>query len=335
MGCTVKDLAPSGAVKFETASACLLPNEFTRFVCEIHEGFLVLTNRRIVLLGITNKTDYEIQLVLPFDCYHQITQIKPSHFRIEGIPLDENGQLEASGASIPIDIRPPKTNRKVRKTDVRDHFQRTMNLFHGVLEDLKETPQTGQDIPPPLDYSYLDNLPKSLTDNAMLDLNTILEDKPLHHELWHEAKKFLGDDPFLLEESLRAGNDPTNGVLLAAGDKGFIWIQGRKSGRFISSVLVDKLEWDNIKCFIHRWQTKKPIIETRYSLQKGMKEVAVEFTWELPINRDTVCYPWLIQKMNGPWILADIMYMYSGVPMRASCPKAINHEKLHPPRYYA
>ncbi|MFX1369491.1 MAG: hypothetical protein ACFFAY_12905 [Promethearchaeota archaeon] len=334
MGCAARDLAPSGAIKFEVASKCLLPNEDVRFVCEIRGGFLVLTNRRIVLLEECSYQDYEIGIVLPFDCYHLLAQIKRDQYRISGISLDRNGLLEPKGAGNDIDVRLPKVNQESSKSDVLDQFHSTMSLFHDMLESIRETLGIGHIMPQPHDYSYFDQAPRSLTENAKLDLNTILEDKPIYQELWNEAKTFLGNSPFLLEESLRAGDDPTNGALFAAGEKGIIWIQGRKSGRFISNVLVDKLEWPNIKCLVYRWQLKKPIFEATYSLQKGMKDFKRNFIWNPPVNRDTTRYQWLLQKLNGPWILADLMYRYSGNPMPASCSKVLKDSNLQRRRFF-
>ncbi len=334
MGCVARDLAPSGAIKFEAASKCLLPNEDVRFVCEINEGFLVLTNRRIVILEVINKQDYEIKLVIPLDCYHLLTRIKSDRYRINGISLDRDGLLEPERVGNHIDVKLPKANQESSKSDILNQFHSTMGLFHDVLEDIKETLRIGHIVPQPHSYSYLDEVPKNLTENAKLDLNTILEDKPIHQELWNEAKKFLGNSPFLLEESLRAGDNPANGVLFAAGEKGIIWIQGLRSGRFISNVLVDKLEWSNIKCLVHRWQLKKSIFEATYSLQKGMKDFTLSFIWNLPVDRDTIRYQWLIQKLNGPWILADLMYRYSGSPMPASCFKVLRDSNLQHRRFF-
>ena len=173
-----------------------------------------------------------------------------------------------------------------------------------------------RDSPKPCDYSHLERLPESLTHNAILDLNTVLRDQPVHDELVHEAKKFLGDSPFLLEESLRDGDDRENGVLLAAGMHGYYWIQGTKNGRFMSNVIVDSIEWTNVRCFAYQWQHVDPIIYSTYSLTKDGKNVTSRYLWSPPIDTDQ--YTWFHEPLNGPWILADIGHRYSGQPIPAS-----------------
>jgi hypothetical protein len=130
--------------------------------------------------------------------------------------------------------------------------------------------------------------------------------------LVHEAKKFLGDEPFLIEETLRDGNDSNNGVLFAAGERGYYWIQGIKKGRFMINVIVDSIEWANLQRFYHQWQNESPIIHVTYQLTKGGKPVTSHYLWKPPIEEETRNYPWLLEPLNGPWILADVMYKYSG-----------------------
>ena len=77
-----------------------------------------------------------------------------------------------------------------------------MNRFVSALDDLRSSEISSGEIPPPRNISYLEVLPDSLTHNAILDLNNVLQDKPIHDELFHEATKFLGNDAFILEESL-------------------------------------------------------------------------------------------------------------------------------------
>jgi hypothetical protein len=161
-------------------------------------------------------------------------------------------------------------------------------------------------------------MPKSLTRNAILDLNTILRDQPNHDSLVHQAKKFLGEEPFLLEESLRDGGDKESGVLLAAGTHGYYWIQGKKRGRFTSNVIVNTIEWDNIRCFTHQWHDESAVIDATYILTEAGNELTMRYQWNPSTNDDTLQYPWLLQQMNGPWILADVAHKCSGNPLPAS-----------------
>ena len=159
---------------------------------------------------------------------------------------------------------------------------------------------------------------------------------PIHDALYHEAKKFLGDGAFLLEESLWDGNNATNGFLFAAGKQGYIWIQGKKNGRHIANVLVDKIEWDNIKCAVQRWQAQDQKFDVVYTLQKIGRELTHHYKWSPTLNPDVLEHPWLIQLLNGPWIFADIMYKYSGRPLPASwiSEKHLQHSDLQKQRYY-
>jgi hypothetical protein len=217
-----------------------------------------------------------------------------------------------------------------------NYFQESMKHFTDVLDGLKGSETFSEEVPPQRNYSYLDVLPDSLTQNAILDLNNVLQDKPIHDELYHEAMKFLEKDAFLLEESLKDGRDEKSGILFAAGKQGYIWIRGKKEGRYLANVLIDKVEWDNIKCFVHRWQEDDGHIKAIYILQKGSRELEVPYVWSPKTEDDTQYYRWLLQKLNGPWILADIMYKYSGKPLPASwiIEKHLQQPELQKQRYY-
>ena len=315
---------PINQVKFNQAKSCLLPNERIEYVCDILEGFLVQTNRRVLSLIKGRQSGYNLGWAMPSDCFQELTPIKSGVFRVTGINLDEHGCHEFANQrkykATYFDIKMPKPDRGVSKAEVRDHFSKSISFFHEKAKHLREV-VSKQDEPPTLDYSYLDEMPTSLVDNAILDLNTILEDKPIHNELLDEARKFLGDAPFFIEESLRDAADPHNGILLAVGKKGYIWIRGLKSGRFMTNVLVDKAEWSNIKGFVYRWQNAPPIIESTYSLQRGMKDYTIQYTWSPILNSDVRKQPWLVQRLNGPWILSDILNRYSESAILTTCSK--------------
>jgi len=65
---TTEDLAPSGAKNFERAKQCLLPNENVQLVCQTHRGFLVLSNRRVVLLKEESRSEYHVEKAIPYGC---------------------------------------------------------------------------------------------------------------------------------------------------------------------------------------------------------------------------------------------------------------------------
>jgi len=211
-----------------------------------------------------------------------------------------------------------------------------MSRSFDVVEENRKSDAFTSDPPPVRDYSYLEQMPESLTHDAILDLNTVLRDQPVHDELVHEAVKFLGNEPFLLEESLRDGTDENNGVLFAAGQHGYFWIQGKKNGRFMTNIIVDTIEWDYIKCFAHCWQTEHSSIFATYTLTQDGSESRIQYQWSPLKNENTVQFPWLLQPLNGPWILADVMYKYSGKPLPASWMRKSNLKqlKLHQIRYY-
>ncbi len=312
---TTEDLAPSGAEKFERARQYLLPNEEVQLVCQTQKGFLVLTNRRIVLLKEAHRSEYIIESAIPYDCILSFEPKKSDRYEVSGIALDRYGNHTNETKSI--EVKAPRTEGGESKDDVRSHFQSTMSRCFDVAEEIRRLDAFASDLPPVRDYSYLEQMPESLTRNAILDLNTILRDLPVHNELVHEAVKFLGNEPFLIEESLR-GNDKENGILFAAGKQGYFWIQGTKNGRFMSNVIVDTVEWNNIRCFSHRWQIENDSIFATYTLTLGGSESTMEYQWSPLKNENTIQFPWLLQPLNGPWILADVMYKCSGKPMPAS-----------------
>lgn len=333
MAHTAEDLVPSGAKKFERAQQYLLPNEDVQLVCQTQKGFLVLSNRRVVLLKEENQSEYHIEKVIPYDCILSFEPKKSDRVDVSGVTLDQYGCHTNETRSI--EIKAPRTERSESKDEVRNHFQSTMSQCFDIVEEIRRSDAFVSDLPPVRDYSYLEQMPESLTCNAILDLNTILRDLPSHNELVHEAVKFLGNEPFLLEESLR-GNDRENGILFAAGKEGYFWIQGKKNGRFMSNVIVDTVEWNNIRCFSHSWQTENDSIFATYTLTLDGSESTMEYQWSPLKNENTIQFPWLLQPLNGPWILADVMYKCSGKPMPASWMIEQNPDqsKLRNRRYY-
>jgi hypothetical protein len=280
----------------ETFKQYLLPNETVHHACYTRSGILVLSSRRVVLLNEKNPIVTKIHRSIPLDCVLSIESKKGDRFEVSGRVLDQFGKDTGDVKSL--EIRAPKGEPK-------SHFESTMSQYSSKIYELKDT------IAAPLDLSYLDEMPESLTRNAILDLNTVLRDKPVHDDLVHEATKFLGDGPFLLEESIRDGSDKDDGVLFAVGRKGYYWIQGKKQGRFMSNVVVNTVEWDNFQYLAHKWHNERVTIYTTYSLVKGGVLTTQEYLWGPPITDDTRRYPWLLQERNGPWILADVMMKYS------------------------
>ncbi len=323
------DLGPSGAEKFESAQQYLLPNEDAQLVCQTQKGFLVLSSRRFVLLKEENRSEYCVEKAIPYDCILGFEPKKADRVEISGIALDQYGRHTKETRSF--EVKAPRGNTRDNKTDVRSHFQSTMSRCFDVVEEIRQSEEFTGEIPPARDYSYLEQIPERLTRDAILDLNTILQDQPVHEKLIQEVVKFLGNEPFLLEESLRDGNDKENGVLFAAGKQGYYWIQGKKNGRFMTNVIVDTIEWDNIRAFVNQWHRESAIINTTYTLTKDGNETTSEYMWSPSIIGDTCEYPWLLQELNGPWILADIMYKYSGKPMPASW---ISERNLKPSKLY-
>jgi hypothetical protein len=262
-----------------------------------------------VLLKEGRTLEFQVEKAIPLDCILGVEQMKEHRFMVTGTVLDK--YCSHTNETVSLDIKAPRGKKGEIKAELRRSFQSIMNQCMDVIEEIRSSVSDPQQ---PRDYLYLEKLPESLTQNAILDLNTILRDRPVHDELVHEATKFLGDEPFLLEESLRDGNDRENGVLFAAGKQGYYWIQGKKQGRFMSNVIVDTVEWENLRGFVHQWHRESAIIYATYSLTKGGNESTREYLWSPSTNRDTHEYPWLLQELNGSWILTDILHKYSEIP---------------------
>ncbi|TFH06259.1 MAG: hypothetical protein E4H14_11180 [Candidatus Thorarchaeota archaeon] len=300
MAPVIEELRPSASKKFEIAQHILLLNEDIRFVCQTQKGFLVISSRRVSVLNEDSKSGYHIVQTLPNDCIIGFESKKSDRVEISCGVLDQFGHQTDEIRTI--EIRAPQGNSGDNKTEVRSHFQSTISR---VEEHMNITTR-------PRDFSYLESMPESLTQNAILDLNTILRDQPVHDELVYEALKFLGSEPFLLEESLRDGDDRENGVLFAAGKNGYFWIQGKKRGRFMSNVIIDTVEWDNIGGIAHQWHKEPALINVVYSLVTDGKAFSKEYQWSPPVNTDTLKFPWLLQPRNGPYIFEDVVLKYSG-----------------------
>ncbi len=313
---TIETLTPSGAEMFKVARQCLLPNEEVHLVCEIQNGFFVLTSRRTVLLEKNRKQAYRISKVIPYDCIRGVEPKKDDRVLISGIALDQYGCHTTETSSF--EVKAPRGESGQTKQDIRDHFQSTMRLCLDIIEDIRTGESFTEEKPIMRGLSYLERMPASLTYNAVLDLNTVLRDRPIHDMLVREAEKFLGSEPFLLEESLRDGNDIENGVLFAAGKNGYYWVQGKKLGRFMSGVVIDTVEWRNIRCFAHQWQNDGAVINAIYSVTQDGPVSTQLYQWKPLLTEDMSDYPWLLQPLNGPWILSDIAYKCSGFSLPAS-----------------
>ncbi len=275
----------------------LLPNEDVDFVCRIRGGYVILSSRRFVLLKEENRDVYCIEKAIPFGCIMSIEPKKIDRFEISGIVLDKIGQPTSEVRSFI--VRAPK--------EERNEFQSAMNRCIDVLEKIRKSDGKLSHH----DNSYLEHMPESLTQNAILDLNTILRDQPIHDALVPQAEEFLGDAPFILEESLRDGKDKENGILFAVGTRGYYWIKGKKTGRFMSNVTIDTVEWDNIRSFSSRWDNENAVIDVTYSLTSDGKASTTQYQWSPSVNSETLQHPWFLQCMNGPWILADIIHKYT------------------------
>jgi hypothetical protein len=300
---------------------CLLPNEEVRVACRIRNGYLVLSNRRVVILNEKKPPKSMIEWVIPYDCVLSIGSEKIDRSIITGRILDKYGNHTRETRSI--EIQAPKD-------DEEGVFQSVMKECSQVIEEMR-----GPTVPH-LDLSYLEKMPDRLTRDAVLDLNTVLRDRPIHDTLVHEATKFLGDGPFLLEESLRDGTDRENGALFAAGTHGYYWVQGKKQGRYISNVIVDTTEWENIRCFVHQWHLDSPKILATYSPIKDGKAITTSYQWSPSVDEYTLRYPWLLQRLNGPWILADVALRCTGKRLPASwVPQtSVKRPDTPTPRYY-
>ncbi len=281
--------------QFETAKSFLLPNEDVYLTCKTRSGLLVFSSRRITVLDDKGPQRFRIRHAIPNDCVLSIESKKKDRFEISGKVLDLYGRNLDGVRSF--EVRAPKGEVS--------QFISEMKQCSDAVEEMRSS-----GIPEP-DLTYLERMPETLTQDAMLDLNTVLRDQPIPNELVHEALKFLGDEPFLIEESLRDGNDRENGVLFAAGSQGYYWIQGKKKGRFMSNVIVDTIEWENFQGFTHQWHNENATIYATYSLTKDGEPITKEHLWNPPINDDTIEYPWFLQERNGPWIMADVSSKYS------------------------
>ncbi len=307
--------------ELEVIKQYLLPNEEVHLAYRTQNGSLVLSNRRVVVMNEKKSPESMIEMVLPYDCVLSIGSEKPDRCIVSGRILDQHGNHTSETASF--EIRSPKDNAEGDLLSI-------MKQCSEVIEEMRSSIVTR------LDLTYLEKMPDSLTRNAVLDLNTVLRDRPIHDALVHEATKFLGDEPFLLEESLRDGTDRENGALFAAGTHGCYWVQGTKQGRYISNVIVDTIEWENIRCFVHQWHLDSPKILATYSPVKDGKAITTSYQWSPSIDEGTLQYPWLLQRLNGPWILADIALRCTGKRLPASwIPQtSMKRPDASMPRYY-
>ncbi len=299
---------------YSLAMKCILPNESVTATCEIQNGFLFLTDRRLVQVNASGILSYTITRSIPYDCISGINRKRDSEIDIIAKPVDIDGNLGGEG-EIRISLKAPRHENIRSKEEAYTLFQSNITNLMDRLVEIQEI-EKAKSTPKKRNYSYLDNLPNNLTKDAVLDLNAILQDKPYPDELYHEAAKFLGRRPFLIEESLRDCDDMDNGILFAAGEKGCIWVRGIKRGRFMKNVLVETIGWENIGCLVHQWQHPNDTMNFIYVLQQQGAEKYLCTSWNPTIYEDVMTFPWLIQSSNGPWIIADLMNRYSGLRLK-------------------
>ena len=284
-------LGPSGMERLATARKVLVPSENLRLVYQTREGFLMVTTRRITLLQEDKQQGYLIRQTMPLDSFNGIESIGSDGARI-------------NGANHPaMEVRASKRVKGEGKLDAKHRLHKAMMQIPETLAQLHTEPR----IAPKTEY--LDSIFEALTNNGILDLNTVLKDHPDNEALHHEPAQFLGEGYFVVEQCLRDGDNPENGVLFAAGLKGYYWIQGRKHGRFLQDVSVQQVEWDLITSVT---QDAEGIIQLVYRLHEDGRELQQSFQWAPPMSESTIQLPWVSQKLNGLMILKDIISRYTG-----------------------
>jgi hypothetical protein len=269
----------------------LIPNERPHIVCQISQGFLIVSSRRILSVHEQGKKGYNVSKSVPFDAITGYDSLMRTFEIIE--------PRRISGES---------------KANVREYLESTLSRCVEVIDELRDPEKVRAGLTSRT-LSYLGDFPKCLTQDALLDLNTVIEDQPIDDNLVARASNFLGTDPIFIEETLRDSEHKESGILLAAGKKGFFWVRGQKQGRFLTNVVVDTVEWSNIQVLESWWKNDSCLIVVTYSLVEGGKPITMEYQWVPPINDETLRVPWFIQSSNGPYIFEDIMYKYTGRTM--------------------
>jgi hypothetical protein len=287
----IKGLRKSAEKSFKIASQVLIPNERPYIACQTSKGFLVVSSRRIASLHEGTKSGYQVTKSVPFEA---VTSPE-SLVRTFGIK------------------EPRRTSGESREA-VKNYLELTLSQCIDIVEELRDPEKKGVELTSRT-FSYLGNFPQCLTQDALLDLNTVLEDQPVDHRLVTRALNFLGTDTVLIEETLRDADDKENGILFAAGQRGFFWVRGQKHDCFLTNVVVDTVEWNNIQFFGQRWADGLPLIIVTYSHTSKGKSITTEYQWNPPLNDETLRAPWFVQPANGPFIFEDIVYKYTGRTM--------------------
>lgn len=287
-------LKQSAERSFQIASQVLIPNEKPYIVCQVSKGFLIVTDRRVISLCEDKILGYRIEKSAQF------TNVRDYDSLVRLFDVKEHQRIPGES-----------------KEDVRDYFQSTLHRCVEVIHDLSDSQRKGNGLPS-RSVSYLDDLPSSLTRDALLDLNTILDDQPLDDKLVPRAMDFLGFQAVLIEETLREAGNIENGILFAAGQKGYYWVRGQKQGRFLSNVIVDTVEWNNVHAIGQRWRNEQPIIMVTYSQVSGGNPITMEYQWAPPINEETLQVPWSVEPSNGAYIFEDVVFKCTGRKMKLS-----------------
>ena len=79
--------------QFESTKKLLLPNEAIAFACEEEDGFVILTDRRLIRSWHKHQSE-GFRQVVPIDCIHSLLETKKDHWEFYGIEVEDDGVLK-------------------------------------------------------------------------------------------------------------------------------------------------------------------------------------------------------------------------------------------------
>ncbi len=321
-------LRESAYKRFQPLKGALLPNEEILHVAEVKEGFLALTNRRVVdLTDIQKDFSYQTRNAFHLDRVHSIHHDK-RNWVLEGRLTKPDGVFDSKMKKGEIKYGtfkehylPPKIDRKEKseKSMIIEKHNEGMQIIWDLLSDIQQQIAASA-YNPSIDTSYVEDF------RSPGYFEEILATKTGLYPLWKKISKnkeqisaLLGPTPLWISKYIgnRELGIGTHGIVYESLGEGLAFlylpyqlimaVHGWGSGVGISYARMDN--------------SGKPRIDKKTGLQ--MVENQSFATWPIRCDiskLDELEEPmWACQNGNYPWIIYDALTLESGKRFPASC----------------
>jgi hypothetical protein len=324
---------------FELCKPFLLPNERVRIALPRNNGFVTLTNRRlIIILNHRGHSKIWLERAFPLDTIHTITPKKKDKVMVDIRKIGDQGELkgkEKKGEMIyftkSYDLEPFKGSKEDREKTAR-MFLEGMDVLSQMTKEAQEQ-IAAQDFIQTHDCSYTNGLSLELD-----EFKSYMQD-----DFWKNVP--FNDAPILIPGGNLAAIDQEK-TITSYRIKTSNAI--RYVNRVIPNALLSKLSWDwhsrttsNYNLTWKVYNEKKQIIEINKDgspkvegvifsiLDRDYTKERSELIGKTPALQPGVD-PWTEPMVNWPWIIADAYFQ----KMEKLIPASIGWKENEKPRLW-